>query len=266
MRWRELGTALIVAFASVGLVFGALSISLVEFIPEATPSATFALPPSPVPVTATATPPPTTTQDPNLATATFTVTNTFPASVSCPPPTGWVAYTIQANDTLESLASKYRTDVNALRSANCLLSDTLIPGTLFYVPPAPTSTAAICSPGAVGWVKSYVVVRGDTMYSIATNHYTTVSLLKKVNCKNTELIVAGESLWVPNVSTRTPYPTPLPGITASPYPTDPLTETALPFTATFMPTNTSIPNTPTVASTPTVIPTLTASLTPFATP
>jgi LysM repeat protein len=266
MRLRELGTALIIALASIGLVFGALSISLVEFIPEATPSATFALPPSPVPVTATATLPPTSTQDPSVATVTFTVTNTLPASVSCPQPAGWIAYIIQANDTLESLSSKYRTDVNTLRINNCLLSDNLIPNTLFYVPSAPTSTVAVCSPGAVGWTKSYVVIRGDTMYSIATNHYTTVSLLKQVNCKNTEFIVAGETLWVPNVATRTPYPTPLAGITASPYPTDPLTETALPFTATIFPTNTSIPNTPTTVSTPTFMATPTPSLTPFGTP
>lgn len=266
MRLRELGTALIVALASIGLVFGALSISLVEFIPEATPSATFALPPSPVPVTATATLPPTATQDPSVATVTFTVTNTLPASVSCPQPAGWIAYTIQANDTLDSLAQRYRIDKNILRSSNCLVSDNLIPGTLFFVPPAPTSTVAVCSQGAVGWVKSYTVVRGDTMYSIATNHYTTVSLLKQVNCKNSEFIVAGETLWVPNVATRTPYPTPLPGVTASPYPTDPLTQTALPFTATIFPTNTSIPNTPTAVSTPTFMSTPTPSLTPFGTP
>ncbi|MBX3037999.1 MAG: LysM peptidoglycan-binding domain-containing protein [Anaerolineales bacterium] len=266
MRWRELGTALIVALASIGLMFGALSISLVEFIPEATPSPTFALPASPVPVTATATLPPTSTQDSNLATVTFTVTNTLPASVSCPQPAGWIAYTIQANDTLDSLAQRYRIDKNILRSSNCLVSDNLIPGTLFFVPPAPTSTAAVCSAGAVGWVKSYVVIRGDTMYSIATNHYTTVALLRTVNCKNTDFIVAGEVLWVPNIATRTPYPTPMPGVTASPYPTDPLTQTALPFTSTVQPSNTPIPNTSTAISTPTAMPTLTASPTPFGTP
>lgn len=266
MRWHELGTALIVTLASIGFVFGALSISLVEFIPEATPSATFALPASPMPVTATATLPPSATQDPNIATATFTITHTSVASHSCPQPEGWITYTIQANDTLESLSSKYRTDGNVLRKNNCLLSDNLIPGTLLYVPLIPTSTVAACSPGAVGWVKNYTVARGDTLYAIATNHYTTVALLKKVNCKNTEFIVAGETLWVPNVATRTPVLTPFPNITASPYPTDPLTETALPFTETVAPTSTSMPNTPTTASTPTFISTPSPSLTPFGTP
>jgi LysM repeat protein len=260
MRLRELGAALIVAFVSVGLVLGALSISLVEFIPAHTPTPTFVLPVSPIPVTATVTNLPTATLDPILPTQTFTATNTVLAPVSCQPPTGWIPISIQLSDTLDILATRYNIDKNQLRNANCLLSDTLPAGSLLYVPPAPTSTVAVCSAGAAGWVKSYTVKAGDTMYTIATNHYTTVSLLQNVNCKFTDLIKSGEVLWVPNVATRTPYPTPLPGVTASPYPTDPLTQTALPFTATIMPTNTSVP------STATAIPTLTASPTPLGTP
>lgn len=254
MRLRELGTALLVAFASVAFVLGSLSISLVEYIPADTPTPTFNFPASPIPVTATSTPLPT---DPSLPTQPPTVTNTVPAPVICQPPTGWIPIAIQINDSLDSLALRYNVDKNQLRNANCLLSDNLISGTLLYVPPTLTSTFTVCSPGAVGWVKSYTVKTGDTLYAIATNHYTIVSLLQKVNCKFTDRIVAGEVLWVPNVSTRTPYPTPLPGDTALPYPTDPLTQTALPFTATVQPTNTSVPNTPTP------IPTLTASPTPI---
>lgn len=261
MRLRELGAALIVAFVSVGLILGALSISLVEFIPEDTPTPTFVLPASPIPVTATLTNLPTATLDPVLPTQTLTATNTIIAPVSCQPPAGWIPISVQLSDTLDSLAIRYNIDKNQLRNANCLLSDTLPSGSILYVPPAPTSTVAVCSPGAVGWVKSYTVKAGDTMYAIATNHYTTVSLLQKVNCKFTDFIKPGEVLWVPNVATRTPYPTPLPGISPSPYPTDPLTLTALPFTATVFPTNTVIPNTSTPVPSPTVAPTVTASLT-----
>ena len=94
--------------------------------------------------------------------------------------------------------------------------------------PWQTNTPVVCSQGAAGWVKSYMVKPGDTIYAIATNHYTTAGLLKSVNCRTSDLILVGEILWVPNVATRTPYPTPLPGSTVTPYPTDPLTETALP--------------------------------------
>jgi LysM repeat protein len=261
MRLRELSTALIVAFSSVALVLGALSISLVEFIPEATATPTFAVPASPVPVTATASLLPTNTSDPNIATQTFTVTSTVVAPIVCQPPTGWIAITVQINDTLDSLATRYREDRNILKNGNCLVSDNLIPGTLFYVPPAATSTISICSAGAVGWVKSYVVVKGDTMYAISANHYTSVALLKQVNCRSSEQIFIGEILWVPNVATRTPFPTAMPGTTVPPYPTDPLTQTALPFTDTPVPSSTPLPT-----ATPSPIPTLTTSPTAFATP
>lgn len=261
---REFANALVVAILSVGLMLGALSISLVEFVPQATPAETLPAFPSPAPVTATSTDLPTFTPAPGLDTPTAFATNTStPPSSSCPPPSNWTPIIIQPSDTLDGLASKYRVSKDALRSANCLLSDNLIAGTIFYVPPAPTSTPVACSPGAVGWVKNYTVKPGDTLYSIATNHYTNVNLLKSVNCRASDRIYSGEVLWVPNVATRTPIPTSLPGVTITPYPTDPLTETALPFTATVSPTNTSVPATSTTAPSPTPVSTSTASPTAF---
>lgn len=260
---REFGNALAVAIISIGLMLGALSISLVEFVPEATPPATFVLLPSPLAVTATATSLPTSTQDPSLGTPTPTASMAFIPPGSCPPPAGWTPILLQAGETLDSLVARYRINKIELRRANCLLSDNLLPGTLFYVPPAPTSTFVACSQGAVGWVKSYTVKPGDTLYSIATNHYTTVALLRNVNCRTGDRIYTGESLWVPNVSTRTPIPTPLPGRTVTPHPTDPLTETALPFTVTIAPSITPVPATPTTAPTATPVPTHTASPTAF---
>jgi LysM repeat protein len=153
-----------------------------------------------------------------------------------------------------------------VRRANCLLIDSLVVGTVLYVPPVATNTPAICNPGASGWVKSYTVKPGDTIYRIATDHYTTAGLLKSVNCRTSDYIYTGEILWIPNVATRTPYPTPLPGSTVTPYPTDPLTETALPFTLTAIPSNTSVPPTATEIPTATAVPTTTASPTAFIIP
>lgn len=263
---RDFGNALVVAFISVGLMLGALSISLVEFVPEATPTPTIQLFPSPVPVTATATFPPTPTQSTSAATLTSTATITVIPPTSCQPPSGWIPIIVQPADTLDSLAARYRISRDQLKNANCLPADSLIPGTALFVPPAPTSTVAVCIQGAVGWVRSYVVKPGDTLYSIATNHYTTVATLRSVNCKGGDRIYPGETLWVPNVATRTPIPTPLPGSTVMINPTDPLTETALPFTATVMPSATSVPNTPTTAPSPTAMSTQTASPTAFSTP
>ncbi len=265
---RAFGNALVIALISTGLILGALSISLVEFVPEATPTATNILFSSPAPLTATSTLPPTLVPTLGLESPTPTITLTFINSAtppaSCQPTSGWVnQISIQPGETLDILAARYRVSKEELIRANCLLSSTLVAGTKLYVPPVAANTAATCSQGATGWVRSYIVKPGDTIYAIATNHYTTAGLLKLVNCRTSDLIYSGETIWVPNVATRTPNPTPLPGVTVPPNPTDPLTETALPYTATNIPTHTSVPATLTPVPTGTPVPTSTPSLTSF---
>jgi LysM repeat protein len=150
-----------------------------------------------------------------------------------------------------------------LRQANCLLTNTVPQGSTIYVPSVPTSTVAACVPGAVGWVRSYRVQPGDTFFRIAINHYTTAALLKKVNCRTSDILYVNELLWVPNTSTRTPTASLPPNVpTFTLFPTEPLTETALPFTLTPELTNTIPPATPTH----TPVPTLTPSVTPFPSP
>ncbi len=260
MQWRDVGNALVIALISILLMVGALSISLVEFVPEVTPTATNMIPPSPLPLTVTVTLPPTTTPL-ILESPTATITATPPSS--CAVPLGWGQTVVQIGDTLDSIAIRYRVTKESLRAGNCLVSDVLVTGTVLYVPPVATNTPVICNQGAVSWVRAYTVKRGDTFFNIAQNYYTSSDTLKRVNCRISDLIYPGETLWVPNIATRTPYPTPLPGDTAIPLPTDLLTETALPFTTTPIPSPTLEPATPTAIPTETLEPTLTASPTAF---
>jgi len=267
MRLRDLGNALVVALISVGLMVGALSISLVEFVPQATVTATNNMLPSPEPLTATPTLTPTLT--PTTAPLSPTPSNTptstntpTPPALLCQPPAGWRQVIINGGDTLDILAALYRTSKDELRRANCLLVDNLVPGSIFYVPVVATTTPLTCSQGASGWIKNYIVRPGDTVYAVATNHYTTAGLLKAVNCRASDLIYPGELLWVPNIATRTPIPkpplgTPITGNMVTPYPTDSLTQTALPFTLTPVPSATPVPASPT---------TLPFTLTPLLTP
>ncbi len=263
---RDLGYALTLALISVGLMVGSLSISLVEFVPDTASTNTLTQPP-PQPVTITATFPPTFTPtfsaESPTPTITLTATITSTPPLNCPVPQGWTLITVQYGDTLETIASRYATTADVLRSGNCLLVPNLVAGSQLWVPIASTATVRVCNKGAVGWVPNYVVQRGDTLYSIAINHYTTLDLMRNVNCRTGDLILAGEVLWVPNVATRTPAASPLPGLTITPPPTEPLTETALPFTPTFIPTNTPVPATNTPIPTSTPIPTQTPSLTAF---
>ena len=266
---RDFGNALVAALLSVGLMLGALSISLVGYIPEEVPAPTQALVLSPIPVTATNTLPPSSTMLVTVSLPAPTATNTFIPPTSCQPPAGWIAVYIQAGDTLESLAARYGTNKDILKSRNCLFTDSLIAGTLLYVPGGvPTSTLAVCIQGAAGWIKNYTVKSGDTFFNIASRYGTSAGLIKLVNCRGSDYIYPGEVLYVPNVPTRTPTLTPLPGITytAGPSLTEPFTQTVLPFTATFVPTQTSIPPTSTTAPTITPISTQTASPTAFPSP
>jgi len=229
--WRQFGLALLFALASAGLVIGGLSLSLAEnYTASRTASAEaplIALQPSTV----------TASMTPVIFTSSARAASpTTPVAGACPIPAGWVQAIVQTGDTLASFAARNRTDAATLRSGNCLHSDSVVPNSVIYVPPAAPNTAVACLAGLVGWSKSYVVVPGDTLYRIATNHYTTVDRVKQVNCRTSDLIHVGEVLWVPIVATRTPGVTLIPDFnTLTPHPTDPLTETALPFTETPLP-------------------------------
>ena len=151
-------------------------------------------------------------------------TPSIPPPVSCPPPEGWVAYDVKPDDTLTNLADLLGWPVETIASGNCLpSSSSLMAGTILYLPypasPTPAATeeeqptprksvnpSVQCGRPA-GWI-TYIVRYGDTLYSIAQRYYTTVVLLQNANCLSSTVIRAGKILYVPNVATRTPYPTP----------------------------------------------------------
>ncbi|GAP07655.1 FOG: LysM repeat, partial [Anaerolinea thermolimosa] len=209
---KQLATGMITALASGLLVVGALSLASAEGLllatPTALPTPTAGLP---VPGVNTPTPLPTPTPIP---------------PTSCPPPQGWVAYVIQNGDTLQTLAGAHQLAQEDLARANCLISQTLLPGSILYLPPLPTPTVTLTSPALqepqatstqalptarsctrpAGWT-TYIVRPGDNLFRISLAFYTTVAELQAVNClASPNQIQAGMVLFVPNVATRTPVP------------------------------------------------------------
>lgn len=62
---------------------------------------------------------------------------------SCTPRTDWPTYTVQAGDTLASIASKTGSTVAELTAANCLSNpNTIFTGTTLYVPRLPSTPSA----------------------------------------------------------------------------------------------------------------------------
>ena len=209
------------------------------------------------------------------------VTATDMPPMQCPTPPGWSAYTLVSGDTLEALAARSAITIEQIREANCLLSSTLLPGTILYLPPSvpsptdqaqpsstpwPTPTPCIPPPG---WIR-YQIHPNETLTRISLAFGVSVDQLMVANCMTSSLIMSGSYIHVPNVPTRTPVQaaTPTPTDTPSIEPTftlQPITQE--PPTATLTETLTVTP-TETLTETPTetLAPTSTETLVPTETP
>ena len=98
-------------------------------------------------------------------------------------------YTVKLGDSLWSIANKYNTTVNELKSLNNLSSDVLQIGQVLSVPS-----------NSVSAVNTYTVKSGDSLWSIANKYNTTVSNLKSLNNLSSDVLQIGQVLNVPSSS------------------------------------------------------------------
>jgi LysM repeat protein len=247
---RQIITGLLIALVSIGIILGGFSLSFAEggLTGRAPTSPTVPptnwIPFTPFPVTDT----PLVIATEISLTPTLTLTPP-PTPANCPPPFGWSAYLVQAGDTIDSLASVYNTTTANIIQANCLMSTTLLPGSILYLPPAPTVTPIPCGPPP-GWIQTYIVQPGDTLYRIGQLYNVTVQQLQIANClRNTTIIHVGQKLYVPPWAPKTATPTITLTATGTGSPTDTFTDTPT-TVSTDTPTNTAVPS-----DTPTLLPT-----------
>ena len=253
---RQMGSGFIIGTISLLLVIGGISLSLAE-------TSAPALPPTPSPIPTTfvvefASPLPSPTPPPAIPTDTL-VSLPSPTIIvqptSCTFPSGWISIIVGANDTLYSIAERYKTTADNLDTSNCLNNNLPAAGSILYVPPVPTVTVIPCGPPA-GWIKTHSVKAGENLYRISLLYRTTVARLQSANCMGSSTIIhVGQLLWVPNVPTSTPAVTK----TA----TNTVTSTVNPSTPTNTATKTPDFSTPTNTATKTPdFSTSTPSLTP----
>ncbi len=262
---REMGGGVIIAVLSLLLVIGGISLSLAENKAPEQPT------PSPLPpVYATSIDQPTfpvieisTIDIPTTPAPTETLfiepsaTQPVPVAV-CNPPAGWLQIVVGPNDTLYSIAERYKTTTDQLSLGNCLNNTLPATGSLLFVPPVPTVTVIPCGPYG-GWIKAYTVRPGDNLYRISLLYRTTVAQLQFANCMGgSTTIYAGQALWVPNVPTSTAGITVIPTfITITP------TNTIIPSaTSTFIVTDSPVPPTATTAPSNTPVPPTNTPTTP----
>lgn len=201
--FRDLLKGLLMALTSSLVVMGAFILSLAEG------KSWIDFPPIAMATQVTVVPFPT-WPTPASAGAVTSVPTVLPSPLAsllpgCPTPAGWQEYAIKQGDTLQSLSERFGASPEDLRQGNCLMTNSLIPGTLLYVPPqsptetnAPEATAAVtfCGPPS-GWV-TYVVQPSDTLFALSLQYGVSVPQLQLANCLgNSTVIRYGASLFVP---------------------------------------------------------------------
>ncbi len=258
---RQMGGGLIIAIVSLLLVIGGIALSLAETSSSSPDTPTPF--PSPTQIPELFAPTSTNTIAALTDTPTTTPTETILPPTACSVPSGWFQVAVGTNDTLYTIAERYRTSTDQLSAANCLTNLNPPAGSLIYVPPVPTVTVISCGPPA-GWVKTHRVQSGDNLFRIALSYGISYPQLQRANCMGSSTtIYAGQLLWVPNIPTLTPA-VPSPTSTNKPaatnttdFSTPTNTATSTPDfstpTSTFIVTSTPMP-TSTTASTPTLTP------------
>lgn len=95
-------------------------------------------------------------------------------------------YIVKKGDTLYSIAMANNTTVDELKKANNLTSNILSTGQLLKIPSAllPEST--------------YIVKKGDSLYSIANKYNTTIDELKRINNLTSNILSIGQILKLPS--------------------------------------------------------------------
>ena len=99
-----------------------------------------------------------------------------------------INYKVVSGDSLYSIAKKYNTTVDIIKSLNNLNSNLLSIGQILKIPSKDEGTNNY---------KTYKVVSGDNLYSIAKKYNTTVDAIKSLNNLNGNLLSIGQTLKIP---------------------------------------------------------------------
>ncbi len=101
-------------------------------------------------------------------------------------------YVVQKGDSLYSIAKKYNTSVNELKTINHLESNTLQIGDVLVLPGEDKNTSSDIL---------YSVKKGDSLYQIGKKYGVSVSLLKEYNHLNQDSLQIGQVLKIPSSDT-----------------------------------------------------------------
>ena len=99
-------------------------------------------------------------------------------------------YVVKKGDSLYSIATKFNISVNDLKNANNLNNNLLSIGQILVIPIKKIDENINISEN------TYIVKKGDSLYSIATKYGTTVDKLKQLNNLSSNLLNIGQLLII----------------------------------------------------------------------
>ena len=105
--------------------------------------------------------------------------------------TDYVVYEVQVGDTLYSIAKRFNTTSDAIKSYNNLTSNILSIGQILQIP----------TPEIESEFTTYTIKRGDTLYQIANTFGVTVSEIMTLNNLSSTLLNIGDTILIPNRTT-----------------------------------------------------------------
>ncbi len=109
-------------------------------------------------------------------------------------------YTVVSGDSLWSIANRFNTTVDAIKSLNNLTSNNLSIGQVLKIPGLSTGTDT-----GTGTTTTYTVVSGDTLWNIANRFNTTVDAIKSLNNLSNNMLSIGQVLKIPSTTSNNNY-------------------------------------------------------------
>ena len=113
----------------------------------------------------------------------------------------YVSYTVEKGDSLYSIANKFGTTVEKIKTDNDLESNNLSVGQILIVDDKKNvSSVKECFGDGDYSINSleYVVKKGDSLYSIAKKYNISVESLKQSNNLKTDTLSMGQILYIPD--------------------------------------------------------------------
>lgn len=111
-------------------------------------------------------------------------------------PGDYTVYTVVSGDNLYNIARRYNLDVNDIVDYNNLSTTNLSIGQRLLIP---TKTVPTPSEG----YQTYIVKKGDNLYSIANKYNTTVDEIKSLNNLTSNILSINQKLLIPSTKANT---------------------------------------------------------------